>query len=287
MGAHSIRPHLEQGSLVYAPGVFDMMSLLVADQKNFPAFYFSGFWNAASSLGLPDVGLATYRDFLSQLEKMTAVSTKPIIADADTGFGGLINLDHTVRGYERAGIAAIQIEDQVSPKRCGHQPGKQVVSQSEMVTKVKVACAARRSDDFLIIARTDARDIEGLELAIQRAKAYAAAGADVTFVEGPRSIAEMKQICETLDAPQMVNMAHGSNTPLLTAEALAEIGYAIAIIPSAPPLAAVQAMHQAYTALEAGTTACETAVSLYDFQQFCDDIGFAEVKAFEKKWARE
>lgn len=285
MTAVSLRAQIDRGDLIYAPGVYDMISLSIADRLSFSALYFSGFWNAASSLGLPDVGLATYRDFLTQLAKMTAHASKPIIADADTGFGGLINLDHTVRGYQAAGVTAIQIEDQVSPKRCGHQPGKQVVPRDEMVTKVKVAVDAKVDHDFLVIARTDARDIEGLDAAIARAKAYADAGADVTFIEGPKSRAEMESICQSLDVPQMVNMAHGSSTPLLPAEELAEIGYGIAIVPSAPPLSAVAALSQTYAALEQGQTRCEEQVALYEFGQFCDDIGFPEIRAFEEKWA--
>ncbi len=282
---YSLARALDRGDFLLAPGVFDMMSLLFADKHDFQALYFSGYWNAASALGLPDAGLATYSDFISQISKMTKMTSTPLIADADTGFGGLLNLDHTVRGYEAAGVAAIQIEDQVSPKKCGHQPGRQVVPIEEMVTRIQVAVAARTGDDFLIIARTDARDIEGLDKSILRAQAYRAAGADITFVEAPRSVEEMRRICEEIDAPQMVNMAHGGRAPLLSASELQDIGYAIAIVPSAPALGALQALSEVYAKLKDGITNCGEQVPLYDFQEFCDDIGFPDIRAFEKKWA--
>ena len=285
MADHSLKRALDGGGFVLAPGVFDMMSLLMADKHDFQALYFSGFWNAASALGIPDAGLATYRDFISQISKITKMTSTPLIADADTGFGGLLNLDHTVRGYEEAGVAAIQIEDQVSPKKCGHQPGRQVVPLEEMVTRVQVAVAARTNDDFKIIARTDARDIEGLDKSILRAQAYHAAGADITFIEAPRSIEEMRRICQDVDAPQMVNMAHGGRAPILSASELEDIGYAIAIVPSAPALGALQGLSDVYAKLADGVTNCEDHLSLYDFQTFCDDIGFPDIRAFEKKWA--
>jgi len=272
-------------SLTLAPGIFDMMSLLVADEKEFPALFFSGYWGMASHLGVPDAGIATYSDFSEQISKMCAVAKTPIIADADTGFGGLLNLDHTVRGYEDAGVAAIQLEDQVSPKRCGHQPGKQVVSTAEMVTRIKVAVDARTSDDFLILARTDALAIEGVDRAIERGQAYQEAGADVVFIETPNNEDEMRRICCEVPGPQMVNMAHGGKTPILPAAQLQEIGYSLAIVPSAPPLAALAAMNQSYDSIKEGHLNCETQQDLYDFHEFCNLIGFPEVRAFEQKWA--
>lgn len=271
--------------LTIAPGIFDMMSMLVADEKGFSALFLSGYWGMASHLGLPDTGIATYRDFVEQIRKICAVAKTPLIADADTGFGGLLNLDHTVRGYEAAGVAAIQLEDQVSPKRCGHQPGKQVVSTSEMVTRIKVAVDARESDDFLVIARTDALAIEGVDRAIERGKAYREAGADVVFIETPNNEDEMRRICAEVPGPQMINMAHGGKTPILPAAKLQEIGYSLAIVPSAPPLAALAAMNTAYDSIKDGHLNCETRQELYDFHEFCDLIGFPKVRAFEKKWA--
>ena len=281
----SLKSALNTGELILAPGIFDMMSLMIADQKSFPALFLSGYWGMASHLGVPDAGIATYSDFIERISRMCAASNTPIIADADTGFGGLLNLDHTVKGYERAGAAAIQIEDQVSPKKCGHQPGRQVVPSKDMVTRIKVAQDARLSEDFLIIARTDALTIEGLDAAIARGQAYAAAGADIVFVEAPQSEFDMRRICAEIDAPQMVNMAHGGHTPILPAETLADIGYAIAIVPGAPVLAAIEAMDKVYDHLKLGIINCEAEQPLYDFQTFCNLIGFPDVRAFEKKWA--
>lgn len=283
----SLKASLDRCEFILAPGVFDMMSLLFADQKGFPALFLSGYWGMASHLGVPDAGIATYSDFIERISRMCTVAKTPIIADADTGFGGLLNLDYTVKGYERAGAAAIQIEDQRSPKKCGHQPGKHVVPTQEMVTRIKVAVDARSSEDFLIVARTDAIAIEGLDSAIARGQAYAAAGADIVFVEAPQSELDMRRICAEIPGPQMINMAHGGYTPILSAKTLEDIGYAIAIIPAAPVLAALEAMDSVYNHIKAGDIDCGTKQPLYSFESFCDLIGFPDVRAFEKKWADE
>lgn len=281
----NLKTKIRSGDLVVAPGVFDMMSLLLAEQKGFDAVFLSGYWGMGSHLGVPDAGIASYRDFLTQVEKMCAFAKTPVIADADTGFGGLLNLDHTVKGYETAGAAAIQLEDQVSPKVCGHQPGKQVVPTQDMVTRIQVAVDARKDENFLILARTDAVAVEGLDKAIARGQAYHDAGADVVFVEAPGSKDDMRRICTEVPGPQMVNMAHGGQTPILPAQTLAEIGYSLAIVPGAPPLAALAAMDSVYEHIKRGQINCATEVPLYDFQAFCDLIGFDKIRAFEKKWA--
>lgn len=287
MALSSLKSRLDAGEFIVAPGVFDMMSLLIAEQKKFPALFFSGYWGMASQLGVPDAGIATYRDFVTQIQKMAAVSQTPIIADADTGFGGLLNLDHATKGYEAAGASAIQIEDQLSPKLCGHQPGKRVVPTEEMVGRIKVAVDARKSSNFLVVARTDAIAIEGLDAAISRGKAYHAAGADIVFVEAPRSEVDMRRICREVPGPQMINMAHGGFTPILNADVLEEIGYAIAIVPAVAPLAMIDAVDKAYDALKTGLIDIETKQDLYDFNTFCSIIGFPDVHAFQKKWADE
>lgn len=281
----TLKQKLQSGAFITAPGIYDMMTLLLASAREFPAVFLSGYWGTAAQLGIPDAGLATYRDFLTLIQKFTARSDTPLIADADTGFGGLLNIDHTVKGYEAAGVAAIQLEDQINPKRCGHQAGKQVTSLEEMVQRVKVAVDARKSEAFLIIARTDARAVNGLDDAIERAQAYRAAGADILFVETPQNEAEMRRICSEVGAPQMVNMAQGGRTPLLSRAKLQEIGYQIAIAPSALPLAALQAMMRALDLLEQGEFDCGAHMDLFDFDRFNTLIGFPEIHAFEKKWA--
>ena len=223
--------------VIAAPGVYDMVSLRMAAAMGFDALYMTGYGTVASHLGLPDAGLASYADMVGRVEAMARMSETPLIADGDTGYGGLLNVRHAVRGYERAGAAAIQLEDQEFPKKCGHTPGRRVVSADDMVRKIAVAAEARTSPDFLIIARTDARGSLGLAEAIRRARAYAEAGADMLFVELPESEAEMAEIGRELgDMPLVANMVEGGRTPMLSNARLAEIGYALAIYPVAGPV---------------------------------------------------
>ena len=189
-----LKAALREGGFVVAPGIFDMISARVADGMGFSALYATGFGTVASHLGIADAGLATYTDMVSRVGRFATECRTPVIADADTGYGGLLNVRHTVRGYEAAGITAIQIEDQEVPKKCGHTPGRKVIPAHEMCLKIEVAVEARQSPDFLIVARTDARTGLGLDEAIARGKAYARAGADIVFVESPESEAEMERI---------------------------------------------------------------------------------------------
>ena len=188
----TLRARLNQPGLVVAPGIFDMVSLRLADPLGFDALYMTGFGTVASHMGLPDAGLATYSDMVGRVTAMAGMAKTPLIADADTGYGGLLNLRHTIRGYESAGAAAIQLEDQEFPKKCGHTPGRRVISTEDMVRKIRVAVDSRQSGEFLIIARTDARTTLGLDEALRRAEAYAKAGADMLFVESPESEEEMR-----------------------------------------------------------------------------------------------
>jgi len=189
----TLRQRLQRPGLVVAPGVHDMVSLRLADALGFDALYMTGFGTVASHLGLPDAGLATYTDMVGRVRQMATQARTPLIADGDTGYGGLLNVQHTVQGYEAAGAQAIQLEDQEVPKKCGHTPGRRVVPMADMVRKIEVAVASRRSRDFLIIARTDARTAHGLDEALRRAEAYARAGADVLFVESPENEDEMRR----------------------------------------------------------------------------------------------
>jgi 2-methylisocitrate lyase-like PEP mutase family enzyme len=211
-----------------------------------------------------------------------------VIADADTGYGGLLNVHHTVRGYEAAGVSAIQIEDQEFPKKCGHTPFKRLIPLEDMVEKIKVAVEAREdSRNLLIIARTDARQSEGLDGALRRLEAYARAGADVLFPEALANEDEMRQACSALARPVMANMADGGLTPILPAETLRDIGYAFAIYPSLTSLAAADAMTRVLTALKTtGRYDGPADPPLFDFKSFCSLIGFEDVWAFERKWAR-
>jgi 2-methylisocitrate lyase-like PEP mutase family enzyme len=260
-----------------------MVSARIADGMGFPALYMTGF-GVSASLGLPDAGLATYSEMVARVAQICQGTATPVICDADTGFGGLLNLERTVRGYEAAGAAAIQIEDQVFPKRCGHTPGRRVVPLEEMVRKVEVAVASRASPDFLIVARTDARTSLGLDEALRRGEAYARAGADVLFVESPESEEEMARIGRYFDVPVMANMADGGRTPILPRARLQELGYRIAIFPVTGLLAAAKALERVYRVLKEAGSSDALQADLYAFDRFCRLAGFEHVWAFEKRW---
>lgn len=271
--------------LIVAPGVFDMISARIADRMGFNALYMTGYGTVASHMGLPDAGLATYSDMVGRV-RMTAEGTEtPVIADADTGYGGLLNVDHTVRGYEAAGASAIQIEDQEFPKKCGHTPGRRVIPIDDMVKKIKVAVDARTDPNFQIIARTDARTTLGLDEALRRADAYAKAGADILFVESPESVDEMQRICQAFDKPLLANMVEGGRTPVLSREDLEKLGYKLAIFPATGFLAIGKALQDVYgTLLETGSTTT-LGDALYSFEEFNKMIGFERIWAFDKTHA--
>lgn len=277
-----LRALLDNKEFVAAPGVFDMISAKVADRTGASALYVTGYGTVASHLGLPDAGLATYTEMLSRIEAICEGVNKPVIADADTGYGGLLNVRRTVRGYEKAGVAAIQLEDQEYPKKCGHTPQRRVVSCADMEAKIRVACDARSSADTLIIARTDARSALGLDEALRRGEAYAKAGADILFIESPESEAELRAIGRHFDVPVLANMVHGGKTPLLSREQLIDAGFAIAIYPSLGFLAMGEALRQAYGSLLDGR-ALETP--LYPFTEFHELMGFQDIWAFERQYA--
>jgi 2-methylisocitrate lyase-like PEP mutase family enzyme len=279
-----LRERLRRREFFVAPGVYDLISAMLAERVGFDAVYASGYWLTASYLGLPDAGLATYTDMLDRVARVCEKSSAPVIADADTGFGGLLNVRHTVRGYEKAGVTAIQIEDQEFPKKCGHTPFRRVVPREEMVAKIRVACDARTSGDFLVIARTDARSGYGLNEALERGRAFAQAGADIVFVESLQSEEEMRLACRSIDAPLIANMADGGKTPIRSAAELQELGYACAIFPAMAALAASAAVEAAFRHLRATGTSQSPDVKLFPFDTFCRLIGFEDVWAFEEKW---
>jgi 2-methylisocitrate lyase-like PEP mutase family enzyme len=220
---------------------------------------------------------------IGRISQMRLRTSTPIIADADTGYGGLLNVRHTVEGYEAAGVTAMQMEDQEFPKRCGHTLGRRVIPLADMVRKIEVAVAARKSDDFLIVARTDSRTALGLDEAIARGKAFAAAGADVVFVESPESEEEMKRIAGEIDAPLFANMVNGGRTPILSADRLKELGFSIAIHPAVGFLAIGAALTKAYGDLKAHGITTD-AVDLAEFSDFNLLMGFQDVWDFEKRF---
>ena len=275
---------LRNGDYLTAPGVFDLVSARIADRMGFPALYMTGYGVVASSFGLPDAGLASYTEMVDRVKTIAAGTLTPLIADGDTGYGGLLNVQRTVRGYEQAGAVAIQLEDQKIPKKCGHTPNRRVIPVDDMVAKIRVAVAARESENFLVIARTDARTQYGLAEAIGRGQAFAKAGADVVFVEAPESVDEMIEICREIDGPLMANMVNGGKTPLLSAEELKDLGYQIVIFPGTAFLAAGSAVQSVYQHLKATGSSRGLPTPLYDFEEFSRLMGFEEVWAFEKKW---
>jgi len=282
----NLRPRLERKELLVAPGVFDGISARIADQMGFEALYMTGYGTVASHLGLPDAGIATYTDMVSRVNVLANGTKTPLIADGDTGYGGLLNVQYTVRGYETAGAVAIQIEDQEFPKKCGHMLGRRVVPVEDMVDKVKVAVASRDSSDFLIIARTDARTTHGLDEALRRADAYAKAGADILFVESPESIEEMRTIGKSFDRPLMANMVEGGRTPIVDRKTLEELGYSIAIFPGLGFLAAGDALRKVYRHLREHGSSVGVDAPLYKFSEFSDLMGFGAVAEFDKTYRR-
>jgi 2-methylisocitrate lyase-like PEP mutase family enzyme len=244
----------------------------------------TGYGVVASHLGLPDAGLASYTEMVGRVAQICQGTATPVICDADTGFGGLLNVERTAKGYEAAGAAAIQIEDQTFPKKCGHTPGRRVVPVETMVRKIEVAVASRSSPDFLVIARTDARTAYGLDEALRRGEAYAKAGADILFIESPESEEEMARIGRHFDVPLLANMADGGRTPVLPKERLEALGYKIAIFPATGFLAAAKALQRVYTVLKEKGSSDTLAPELYSFDKFTRMIGFERVWEFEKRW---
>jgi 2,3-dimethylmalate lyase len=269
--------------VIAAPGVYDMISLRVAERVGFDALYMTGYGIVASHLGLPDAGLASYADMVGRVEAMASAAKSALIADGDTGYGGLLNVRHTVRGYERAGAAAIQLEDQEFPKKCGHTPDRRVIPAADMVRKISVAVESRSSEEFLIIARTDARTSLGLDEAIRRGRLYAEAGADMIFIESPENEAEMARIGRELHGRFLVaNMVEGGRTPILSSEQLAGIGYALAIYPVAGLLAATAAVDAVYSQIRRTGSSLGTSVPLYSFAEMNLLMGFDEVWRFNQ-----
>lgn len=285
MKREALSKRLKEERLVVMPGVFDLISAKIADRMGFESLYVTGYGVVASYLGLPDAGLATYTDMVGRVAQIAAMTSTPLIADADTGYGGLLNVQHTVRGYEDAGACGIQIEDQELPKKCGHMLGRRVIAPQDMAAKIRVAADSRRHRDFLIIARTDARTTLGLDEALRRAERYLGAGADVLFVESPESVEEMRRIGETFrGVPLLANMVQGGRTPPLDRVTLQELGYRIAIHPGLAFLATGAAVEAALGDLKADRP---VSVPLYDFKAFSALMGFDWVSEFERRYREE
>ena len=277
-----LRTKLSAREFFVVPGIQDMITAVIANKVGFDIVYGSGYWLTASAWGLPDAGIASYTEMLNRMQTLVRTSNAAVIADGDTGYGGLLNVHHTVKGYETAGVSAIQLEDQEFPKKCGHTPFKRLIALEDMVKKIKVAVDARTDNNMLIIARTDARQSEGMEGVLRRLEAYDKAGADIIFPEALTSEEEMRTACATFAKPVMANMANGGVTPVPNADVLKELGYAFAIYPSLTSLVAATAMEKALIALK--NEGVGEPGGIFNFKEFCSLIGFDDVWAFERKW---
>lgn len=246
----------EQGRIVVAPGAYDCISARLVEASGFDAVYVTGAGISMSALGAPDLGALSFGEILDRVRRITDCVSLPVIADGDTGYGGPLNVIRTVREYERAGVSAIQIEDQEWPKKCGHEPGKRIEHTRTMVMRIKAAVDARHDPDFCVIARTDARAIEGFDAALERVEAYREAGADVIFLEAPQSEAEMAEVARRVAAPTLANLVEGGKTPMLPVPRLREMGFRIAIFPnSLTRLFARQGLEMLASLRETGGTA--------------------------------
>ena len=281
-----LRQMLAGKNIVVAPGAHDALTAKIIEQVGFGAVYMTGYGQAASHLGKPDVGLLTMTEMLSRAANIVEAVNVPVIADADTGFGNAVNVMRTVREYEKAGVAAIQLEDQVAPKKCGHMTGRQVVSKEEMVGKIKAAVDVRQDSDFMIIARTDARTVHGIGEALERAKAYEEAGADILFVESPESIEEMKQITSSFKVPVLANMVEGGRTPFLPAQELEALGYELVIFPTASTYLVTKAVGRLMTVLKQTGTTASLIPEMITFEQFNDLIGLTKIREIENMYVK-
>ena len=274
-----LRGLLADGQLLVAPGVYDGLSAVIAERAGAAAVYASG-GAISRSTGVPDVGLLTMTEVVERTRQIVDAVDCPVIADADTGYGGQLNVRRTVRELERVGVAALHLEDQEIPKRCGHYEGKTIVEVGTMAARIQAALDARSDPALIIIARTDARVIEGIDGAIERAQRYIEAGADMAFVEAPQSIEEIEAVAERVDAPLVINMFAGGKTPLVPAQQLQALGYALMIVPSDLQRAAILAMQRAaQTLIAEGSTASmsEEMVSFADRDGLVGLEGYMEL----------
>lgn len=285
--AARLRALLARDEPLLVPGAYDALSARLVEHAGFEATYMTGFGATASLLGLPDVGLLSLAEMVDNAGRMARAVNVPLISDADTGYGNAINVARTVQQFERAGVAAIHLEDQVSPKRCGHMTGKQVVPVTEMVEKVRAAVEARLDPDFVLIARTDARAVDGLDAALERAAAYRDAGADVLFVEAPESDAEIAEVAAAFpDTPLLFNWVERGRSPMLPLERIAELGFALVIFPVATLFSATAGMQRYLSELRFKGTPLDALDDAVDFEDFTDLVGLPEIRAFEDRVTR-
>ena len=279
-----LRQMLNEPGIVVAPGAYDGFSARLIEAAGFKAVYMTGAGTAASHLGQPDLGLATLTEMATHASHLASCITLPLIADADTGYGNALNVVRTVREYEKAGVAGLHIEDQVAPKKCGHIAGKQIVDAKEFADKIRAAVEYKTDPDFVIIARTDARAVSGLDDAIARANLYREAGADVIFFEAPQSREEVERVAREVKAPLLANMVQGGRTPALTVKELEELGFKIVIFPGVCMRAAVPAIETALQSLKATGTDWPKDGAVMGPMDIFKKVGFDWWRGVEEKF---
>lgn len=272
--------------IVVAPGAYDALSARLVEKAGFSVVYITGAGLASSRLGVPDIGLTTMSEVLDSAKNIVNSTQIPVICDTDTGYGNAMNVFRTTREFEQAGVSAIQVEDQVFPKRCGHTEGKRLISMDEMVGKIAAVNAAKRSDSFMLIARTDAIAVSGFEEAICRARAYADAGADIIFIEAPRTIEELRRIPRLIShVPLMVNMVEGGGkTPLLSAKQLEQMGFRMVIYPVSAWMAAIKGIEYILKELKEHGTTTGVADRMVSFREMFELVGMSYYRDLEGKW---
>jgi 2,3-dimethylmalate lyase len=280
-----LRQLLQQPGLIVAPGAYDCLTAKIIEQEGFPAVYMTGGGTAVARIGKPDLGFTTLSEMLANARAITSTIDVPLIADADTGYGGALNVYRTIREYEKAGVAALHLEDQTFPKRCGHLDGKEVVSLGEMVTKIRAAGAARTDADFVLIVRTDALAVTGLDDTLRRCVAFAEAGADVLFVEALRNQDDIDRIRREVDVPLLYNFVEHGKSPLLSVAELDALGFKIVIFPGSIMLAVVPLARRILRALRQHGTTDAFLDDMVSVQEFFGIMGLAELLALDAKWA--
>jgi carboxyvinyl-carboxyphosphonate phosphorylmutase len=276
-----LRQLLREPGIIVAPGAYDCLTAKLIERQGFAAVYMTGAGTALSRLGQPDIGLATLSEMTANAAALAAVVSVPVIADADTGYGGALNVYRTVREYERAGVAAIHIEDQVFPKRCGHLDGKQVVPTEEMVVKLRAAVEARTDDDFVLIARTDALAVTGLDDTLRRCHAYAEAGADVLFVEAVRTPEEIERLVREVQVPLLYNFVEHGKSPLVPVEELQRLGFKLVIFPGSIMLAVLPLVQQILTEIGRRGTTEALLGRMTNVVELFETMGLSEMLAWD------
>jgi len=280
-----LRALIARPGCIVAPGVADALAARLVVLEGFEAVYMTGFGTSLTRLGAPDVGLLTATEMVDNASRIVDASGLPVIADADTGYGNPINMRRTMRDYEKAGVAAVHVEDQVWPKRCGHLAGKRVIPAAEMVAKIRAACDARVDADFVVIARCDAIAVEGLEAALDRGEQYREAGADMLFIEAPVGRAEVERVAAHFKGvPLLYNMAASGKTPDLPADELGRLGFKLAIYPNWIILAAIPAMRAMLRELKAKGSIADIRGKVADFKEFTDIAGLPEIQQLEARY---